>query len=180
MLTITQKHLFSHPPLGLISRIQVTIEYNKYSVFVLLHLWRMGEVKDTDDAYEICWHISNLSGYKFCPGINPDYYEEEYHKVLRFHVKSVRLCHFPFSCVESVNCMLWFKPALNLPAAEKAAREVKCPPCKRLVHDLNWQKTKTDAESPARKIKHQDSSSRARLQYMSPLSQQKQKMYAQY
>lgn len=113
----------------------------------------MGKVKDTDDAYEICWQISSLSGYKFCPGIEPDYYEEEYHKVLRFHVKSVRLCHFPFSRVDSVNCMLWFKPALNLPVAEKAAREVKCPPYKHLVHDLNWQKTKTDAESPARKIK---------------------------
>ena len=48
------------PPLGLISRVQVTIEYKKYSVFVLLRLWRMGEVKDTDDAYEICWHISSL------------------------------------------------------------------------------------------------------------------------
>ena len=54
------------------------------------------------------------------------------------------------------------------------------PTLQRLVHDLNWQKTKTDAESPARKIKRQDPSSRARLQYMSPLSQQKRKMYAQY
>ena len=108
-------------------------------------------MKGIDDAYEICRDISNLSCYKFCPGIDPDYYEEEYHKVLRFHLKSVRLCHFPFSRVDSVNCMLWFKPALNLSAAEKAASKVKCPPCKRLVHDLNWQKTKTDAESPARK-----------------------------
>ena len=170
VLTITHKHLFSHPPLGLISRIQVTIEYKKYSVLVLLRLWRKGEVKDIDDAYEICWYVSSLSGYKFCPGIDPDYYEEEYHKVLLFHVKSVQLCYFPFSRVNSVNCMLWFKPALNLSAAEKAAREIKCPPCKRLVHDLNWQKTKTDDESPARKIKRQDPSSRARLQYMSPLS----------
>ena len=46
VLTVTQKHLFSHPPLHLISRIQVTIGYNKYSVFVLLRFWRMDEVKD--------------------------------------------------------------------------------------------------------------------------------------
>ena len=83
-----------------------------------------------------------LSSYKLCPGINPDYYEEEYHKVLCFHLKSVRLHHFPFSCVDSVNYMLWFKPVLNLSAAEKVAKEVKCPPCKCLVHDFNWQKTK--------------------------------------
>ena len=31
-------------------------------------------------------------------------------KVLRFHLKSVRLCDFPYSRVDSVNCMLWFKP----------------------------------------------------------------------
>ena len=166
--------------MGLISLIQVTIEYKKYSVFVLLHLWRTGEVKGIDDAYEICWHVSSLSSYKLCPCIDPDYCDEEYHKVLCFHLKSVRLCHFPFSCVDSVNCMVWLKPALNLSATGKAASEVKCPPCKRLVHDLNWQKTKTDAESPARKIKRHDPSSRARLQYMSPLSQQKCKMYAQY
>ena len=58
--------------------------------------------------------------------------------------------------------MLWFKPVLNLSAAEKPANTVKCPLCKHLVHDINWQKTKTDAESPARKIKRQDPSSRAR------------------
>ena len=73
--------------------------------------------------------------------------------------------------------MLWFKPALNLSAAEKAASEIKCPHCKLVVHDLNWQK---DYKSPARKIKCQDPSSRARLQYIPPLSQQKCKMCVQY
>ena len=82
--------------------------------------------------------------------------------------------------MDSVNCMLWFKPALNLSATEKAANEVRCSPCKRLVHDLNWQRKKTEAESPNKKFKYQDPSSRARLQYMSPLSWQKRKMYAQY
>ena len=76
--------------------------------------------------------------------------------------------------------MLWFKPTLNLSATEKEANEVRCPPCKRLVHDLNWQKKKTEAESPNKKVKRQDPLSRARLQYMSPLSQQMRKMYAQY
>jgi len=50
VLTVTQKDLFSHYPLGPISHIQVTIEYKKYSVFILLHLWRTGEVKDIEDV----------------------------------------------------------------------------------------------------------------------------------
>jgi len=180
ILTITQKDLFNHPPLGMISRVHVTIEYKKYSVFVLLHLWSSGEVNGVDDAYRICQDMSSSSTYKFCPGIDPDHYEEEYYSKLHFHVKSVRLCHFPFTRVDSVNCKLWFKPALNLSATEKEASEVKCPPCKRLVHDLNWRKQNKEAESPSKKIKRQDPSSRARLQYMSPHSQQKRKIRAQY
>ena len=65
-------------------------------------------------------------------------------------------------------------------ATEKEANEDRCPPCNRLVHDLNWQEKKTEAENPNKKFKRQDPSSRARLQYMSPLSQQKCKMHAQY
>ena len=82
--------------------------------------------------------------------------------------------------LDSENCKLWFIPASNLPVAEKTAYEVKSPACKHLIHDLNWQKSHTVAESPSRKIKQQLPSSRARLQYMSPLSQQKRKMYTQY
>ena len=100
--------------------------------------------------------------------------------MIRFYIKSVRLCEFPFTRVDSVTCRLWFKPALNLSVAEKEANEVKCPPCKRLVHHLNWQKKKTASESPVRKIKRQDPPSRARLQHMSPHSQQKRKKLAQY
>ena len=76
--------------------------------------------------------------------------------------------------------MLWFKPSLNLSVAQKEANEVKCSPCKRLLHHLNWQKKRTESESPGRKMKRQDPSSRARLQHMSPNSQQKRKKLAQY
>ena len=127
VLTVTQKDLFCHPPFVLISRVRLTIEYKKYSVFVLLHLWGTGEVDGIDDAHEICRDISSKSSYKFCPGIDPDYYEQEYHKVLRFDVKSARIRRFPFTRVDSANCKLWFKPALNLSEAQKAASELKCP-----------------------------------------------------
>lgn len=63
---------------------------------------------------------------------------------------------------------------------EKAASEMKCSPCKRLVHDLNLQRKRTLAESPGRRIKRQCPSSKARLQYMSPASQETRKRYAQY
>ena len=89
--------------------------------------------------------------------------------MIRFYIKSVRLCEFPFTTrVDSVTCMLWFKPALNLSVAQKEANEDKCPPCKRLLHHLNWQKKRTESECPGRRIKRKDPSSRARLQHMSP------------
>ena len=123
--------------MGLISRIQFTIEFKKYSIFILMRLWRTGKVKSIEDGTKVCQDISTLSDYKFCPGIDPEYYEEEYHKVIRFHIKSVRLCECPFTRIDSVTCMHWFKPSLNLSVAQKEANEVKCPPCKRLLHHLN-------------------------------------------
>jgi len=73
-----------------------------------------------------------------------------------------------------------FVSAANAPVAEKKASEVKCAACKRLVHSLNLQRRRTLAESPSRKIKRQDPSSCARLDKMSPFSQQKRKQRAQY
>ena len=128
VLMIAQRKLFHHAPFGLTSRIQLTVQYKKYTAYVLMQLWKQGEVKTIEDVHEVCHDFSNVSKFKFCPGIDPDYYEEEYHKVIRFHIKSVRVCHFPFLRVDSVNCKLWFIPASNLPVAEKTAYEVKVQP----------------------------------------------------
>ena len=179
VLTITQKNLLNHPPFGLTSRIQVIVQYTSYTASVLMRTWKAEEVRSVEDIIELCHDFSNVSVYRFCSGIDPQYYEEEYHKIIRFHIKSVQLCQFPFMRVDSNNCKLWFIPASNISAVEKSANEVKCPACKRLVHGLNCQK-RTVAESPRRKIKRQLPSSRTRLQYMSPLSQKKRKLYAQY
>lgn len=180
ILTITQRNLFDHPPFGFTSRVQITMQYKNYKVHILMRLWEEGELESIQDVFELCTIFSNKSQYKFCPGIDPDYYEEQYHQPIRFHIKSVRQCHFPFSRVDSVNCKLWFLLASNAAVAEKTASEVKCSACKRLIHDLNLQKKRTLAESPGRKIKRQLPSSRARLLYMSPSSQQKRKQYGQY
>ena len=48
------------------------------------------------------------------------------------------------------------------------------------MHDLNHQKRKKQSESPSKRIKRQLPSSKAKLQYMSPASQQKRKLYTQY
>jgi len=146
----------------------------------MMRLWSEGEIKTIDDLVDLCTIFSTKSSYKFCPGIDPVHYEDEYHKVIHFHIKSVRQSEFPFSHVDSVNCKLWFLPASNISVTEKAASEVKCPACKHLVHDLSLQRKRTLAESPSRRIKRQCPSSRARLQYMSPASQLKRKRYTQY
>ena len=180
ILTITQRNLFCHPPFGFTSRVQITMQYKNYKVHILMRLWKEGELEHIRDVFELCSIFSNKSQYKFCPGIDPDYYEKEYHQPIRFHIKSVRHCHFPFSRIDSVNCKLWFLLASNATVEEKIGSEVKCSACKRLIHDLNLQKKRTLAESPGRKIKRQLPSSRARLLYMSPFSQQKRKQYGQY
>ena len=146
-------------------RIQLVIQYKCYTASVLMRTWKLGEVKSLEDIMELSRDFSNKSVYKFCPGIDPLYFEEEYHKIICFHIKNVRLCQFPFMRVDSIICKLWFIPASNISAVEKSANEVKCPACKRLIHDLNCQKKRTVAESPSRKIKWQHPSSRANLQY---------------
>ena len=180
VLTISQRAVFNHPLHGLTSRVCVTIQYKHYKVHVLMILWSEGEIELIDDVMELCGMFGKISSYKFCPGIDPVHYEDEYHRAIQFHIRSVRLSEFPFSRVDSVNCKLWFLPASNISLAEKAASEVKCPPCKRLVHDVNLQRKRTLEESPSKKIKRKQPSSRSRLQHMSPASQQACKRYAQY
>ena len=149
-------------------------------MYVMMRLWKEGELDSIDEVFELCNAIGNKSMHKFCPGIDPDYYEREYYQAIRFHIKSVRQNSFPFARIDSVNCKLMFLPAANASVAEKEADEVKCSACKRLIHDLNLQKRRTLAESPARKMKRQNPSSRARLEYMSPASRMKRKRLAQY
>lgn len=70
-------------------------------------------------------------------------------------------------------------PSSNAPARDKNTSEVLCSACKRLLTDLEWQKKRTLSESPSRKEKRQAASSRAKLKYMSPYSQQKRRQNSQ-
>ena len=180
ILTISQRHLFVHPPYGMLSRIQGYVRYKEYSVHVMMRLWRRRRFEDTDDIIALCKIIDEDSHYKFCPGIDYKVYMKDFYEVIRFHLKSVRLTDFPFCRVDSVKCDLLFELAHNATKEEKDAVEVKCYSCKRLVRDLERQIKRTTAETPTRKTKRQNPSSRARLSYMSPSSQAKHKKLAQY
>ena len=78
VLTITQRNLFDHPPFGLTSHIQVVVQYSSYTASVLMRTWKVGEVRSVEDIIELSHDFSNKSVYKFCPGIDPQHYEEEY------------------------------------------------------------------------------------------------------
>ena len=131
------------------------------------------------DLSELCKKLSADSDYKFCLGIDPQHYKLHYYETIHFDLKSVQQTIEPFVRVDSVNCKLWFTSANNATIAEKSSREVRCSACKRLVTNLDCQRRRTLAESPSRKLKRQSSSSRTRLTYMSPASQQKRKSNAQ-
>ena len=177
-LTITQRELHCHPPFGYTSRVHIVFVGNDYKVNLLGTEFMSGTLYTETDVYNLCEMFSDqssLSPYKFCPGIDWDYYEEHYHSVIRFHLKSVRQCTAPFKRIDSVNCKRWFQLPANAPLADKFSKEVLCRACKRLKLDLEWQRKRTQSESPSRKVKRQAPSSKARLTYMSPSSQLKRK-----
>ena len=180
VLLINQRNLFYHPPFGMMSRVQVSVQYRSYVAHVLMRVWKSGTFETLEDVIALCQMIGANSTYKLCPGIEPDEYEKEFHDVIRFHIKSVRITDFPFHRVDSINCKLLFQLALNATESERSAQEVRCSACKRLISDLNYQKKRTGSETPTRRIKRQNPSSRARLSYMSPASQAKRKKLAQY
>ena len=73
---------------------------------------------------------------------------------------------------------MWFELPMNASLAAKSSAEARCSACKRHCSDLEWQLQRTAKESPSRKVKRQAASSRARLTYMSPVSQLKRKQNA--
>ena len=97
VLVITHRCLAYHPPFGFTSRIQITLRGYSYVAHVLMIKWESGAVKTMDEAEGLCYKFSSKAGYKFCPGIDPDYYNTEYYEVIRFHIRSVRQTTAPFA-----------------------------------------------------------------------------------
>ena len=100
---------------------------------------------------------------------------ERYCEIIRFDLKSVRRMAEPFSRVDSVKCQMWSELGKVVSWDRRKSDAVLCRPCLRLKCDLERQVKRTEAESPTKKIKHQSSSSHARIRYMSPASQAKRK-----
>ena len=86
----------------MVSRVQVTVQYNFYTAYVMMRKWESGILVSSKDLI-----ISGKSEYKFCPGVNPEQYETEYYAAIQFHIKSVCKTEFPFTRADSVNCLLW-------------------------------------------------------------------------
>jgi len=179
ILVVTQRDVSYHPPFGFTSRVHITIQQDGlYQVHILMQRLKAGTVSNEEDVFCLLERFSSASLCKFFPGIEWTFYQEHYFKVIRFHLKSVRYAETPFYRVDSVNCKLWFELPSNATLEDKAQAEVLCSPCKRLISDLNWQLKRTQNESPSKRLKRQDPSSRARLTYMSPGSRLKRKQCA--
>ena len=126
-----------------------------------------------DTVLQLCSKYSTSSCvYKFCPGLQITEYER-YKKMIHFDVKSVQITTEYFARVDSVSCLLWFELGKKASATRREAEFILCHHCVRLSCNLETQTQRTQAESLSKKVKHQLSSSKAHLSYMSPDSQMK-------
>ena len=84
VLTCSRRDVYNHPPLGLVSRIQIVVDQDgKYDFQVLLFSKEKGSISTTDEYLVLCDHIAAKGRYKFCPGINLETYKTTYFDVIR-------------------------------------------------------------------------------------------------
>ena len=103
-LLISQKTLHYHSPYGVVSRIQVSVQYNTYTVHVMMRIWKKEAFENIEDLADICKMIGNNTKHKFCPGIEMNHYMDEYHNYIWYHIKSVQLIEFPFHQIDLQSC----------------------------------------------------------------------------
>ena len=74
-MVVTQCGLAHLPPLGFMSRFQVTIqEDGRYQVLVLLEEVQNGFLSNQQEVHELLKRFSKTTPCKFCPGIEWTYY----------------------------------------------------------------------------------------------------------
>ena len=171
-LIITHEMLYHHPPFGMTSRCRISVKAFEYVVHVLMREVERGFLKESavEKVLLLCEKYSSDSKiYKFCPGLDISEYEGK-REIIRFDVKAAHKTSEPFLRVDSVKCLLWHKLGMTASSVRKEASCVMCPPCVRLKCDIEHQARRTKEESPSKKKERQDTSSRARLSYMSPES----------
>ena len=176
-LVLSHTKLFDHAPLGNTSRVKITIGTNReFIVHVLLEEVEKGLLERVSDVASLCERYSTESTvYKFCPGYDPTEYKETYHDKLHYDVKGIRRINTPVHRIQSVRCLRWHKLGKTASKERKQASEVLCRSCIIQRSHLDRQVQRKLAESPTHKLKRQCASSRAKLTYMSPISQHKRK-----
>ena len=107
VLLINQRVIHFHPPYGMVSRVQVSVQYKRYAIYILMRVWRRASFERIEELTAVCQMIGNNSSHKFCPGIEMEHYISEYYEFIRYHIKGVQLTEFPFKRVDSNNCQLF-------------------------------------------------------------------------
>ena len=171
-LIFHHKILHNHSPVGPLSHCQIYVSTTGYVVQVLLREVERGD-SSLDTLKEVCTRYSPF--FKFCPGIELETYEK-YYQIIRFDIWRMES---PVHRIDSKLCPMWFKLGKTVSAQKRELEEVLCCHCCRLLSDLDRQVKRTEAESPERKKKRQNPSSKARITYMSPASQKKRKQKTQ-
>ena len=120
VLTCSRRDLYNHPPLGLVSRVQVVVNQDgKYDFQVILFSKEKGSITTIGDYLALCEQIAGKGGYKFCPGIDPNTYKTTYYDIIRYDPKSLRRTMYPVQRIDSCKCTLWHKLAKNASIFEK-------------------------------------------------------------
>ena len=98
-----------------------------------------GRVQTFNELSAGCFTISKKSQNKFSPDFDEKNYLEQYHTIIRYHIKGVRICGEPFSRIDSEKCLMWHQLAKNACVEEKMLFGVLCRECKCLQHHLEHQ-----------------------------------------
>ena len=101
-----------------------------YDVQVLFTSIRTGAVNSLANFFAVCDIISRDGEYKFCPGFDEKNYYDQYHSIIRYHIKGVRRWEKPFSRIDSDSCLLWHQLANNASKEDKLSFAVMCKNCK--------------------------------------------------
>jgi len=149
-----------------------------YDLQVLFTSIRTGTVASLSEFFAVCNIISRPGGHKFCPGFDVKDYYDQYHSVIRYHIKGVRVWERPFTRIDSDSCLLWHQLAKNSSKEDKLSFAVMCKNCKRIKLNLDIQKRRSTV-SPSKRTARQQPSSSFKPQYLSPASAAQRKKATQ-
>ena len=81
---------------------------------MLLTSTSSGRVQTFNELSAVCFTISKNSQYKSCPGFDEKNYLEQYHAVIRYHIKGIRICLTKLLRLIASYLVLYACPLLNV------------------------------------------------------------------